>query len=363
MLRKIHAWPGLIAGALVAFMALTGAVLALQPVLAATSGVSGTGDLAALAAGVMANVENAQSVMRLASGELVAYAQSTTGPVAYVVDATGNVLGAYQPSAFFQFFTELHRAFLAGDSGRIMAGLSAVALAVLSLGGIFLLAQRLGGWRRFFAGAKGTLSQRLHVELSRIGVIVLIVLSATGLWMTLSYFGLVGAAESGFSFPPESAGTMLMAASDMPALQAVALSDFRELVFPASGDLFDVFTLTTAAGAGYVDQATGTLLSFTPNSAWDNFYQLVYTLHTGQGLWWYALLIGLLALSAPVLFVTGSSSGWCVSVNRCASGAMHGRAKPIRSSSSGPKAIRPGASRGPFMPSSPPPDTTSMPRR
>ena len=181
MLRTLHAWPGLIAGALVAFMALTGAVLALQPVLGAVTAASGTGDLATLAAGVMANVENAQSVVRLASGELIAYAASAAGPAAYVVDATGNVLGAYQPSAFFQFFTELHRAFLAGDSGRMVAGLSAAALAVLSLGGIFLLAQRLGGWRKLFSGAKGTLSQRLHVELSRIGVIVLSVLSLTGL--------------------------------------------------------------------------------------------------------------------------------------------------------------------------------------
>ena len=307
MLRKIHAWPGLIAGALVAFMALTGTILALEPVLAAATakGMSGSGDLATLAAGVSANIDNVQRIVRLASGDLVAYALSSAGPVAMLVDAAGTVIAPYEPSAFFQVVTELHRAFLAGDNGRMLAGLSAAVLGVLSLGGVFLLAKRLGGWRKFFSGAKGTLSQRIHVELARIGVIVLTVLSVTGLWMTLSFFGIVGAAETGFSFPPESAGTAIMATGDMPALKAIALADLRELVFPASGDLYDVFSVTTASGSGFVDQASGTLLSFAPNSGWERFYQLVYTLHTGQGLGWYAALIGLGALTIPVLFVTG----------------------------------------------------------
>ncbi len=307
MLRRIHAWPALVAGALVTFMALTGAILALEPVLnaATIAAGSGSGDLATLAAGVAAHIDNIQRIMRFASGELVAYSLSAAGPAATIVDTAGNSLGAYAPSAFFQFVTELHRAFLIGDSGRLLAGVAAATLVVLSGGGVFLLVKRLGGWKKFFAGARGTLSQRLHVELSRIGVFLLLVLSVTGLWMALSYFGLVGATDIGFSFPPQSAGTAIMATADMPALKDTALADFRELTFPAVGDAYDVFTVTTASGNGYVDQATGTWLSFTPNSVWENFYQLVYMLHTGQGVWWYALLIGLGALSVPVLFVTG----------------------------------------------------------
>ena len=309
MLRKLHAWPALIAGALVAFMALTGAILSLEPVVnAATapqSGATATSSLADLAAGAAANIGSVQRIVRHASGEMIAYHMGANGPAADVVNASGQSLGAYQPSAFFQFFTELHRAFLSGDTGRIFAGSAAAALIVLSVGGIFLLAKRLGGWSKFFTAAKGTLSQRLHVELSRIGVIILTVLSVTGLWMTLSFFGLIGASDAGFSFPPQSSGTTVMATAQMPALQSVSLADFRELVFPAAGDPTDVFTLTTASGSGYVDQTTGTLLSFAANSPWQSFYQLVYTLHTGQGVWWYALLLGAGALTIPVLFVTG----------------------------------------------------------
>ncbi len=308
MLRKLHAWPALIAGALVAFMALTGAILSLEPVFGAAtaqSGATDTSSLADLAAGVAADIEGVQRIVRLASGKIVAYHMSANGPAADLVDASGQSLGAYQPSAFFQFFTELHRAFLLGDAGRVLAGVAAAALVVVSVGGVFLLARRLGGWRKFFSGARGTLNQRLHVELSRIGVMILTVLSVTGLWMTLSYFGLVGASDTGFSFPPQSSGTTIMATADMPALQGVSLNSFRELVFPVAGDPADVFTLTTASGSGSIDQTTGTMLAFTPNTLWQDFYQLIYTLHTGQGVWWYALLLGAGALTIPVLFVTG----------------------------------------------------------
>ncbi len=308
MLRKLHAWPALIAGFLVAFMALTGAVLSVQPLfnaISASAAGGGSGTLAGLASGTAANIKGVQSIVRQASGQMIANYMGSNGPGTAVVSASGQNLGAYRPSGFFTFFTELHRAFLNGDAGRIFAAIAAATLVVLSVGGIFLLVKRLGGWRKFFAGARGTLSQRLHVELSRIGVLLLIVLSVTGLWMSLTYFGLVGASNEGFAFPPQSSGTKVMATADMPALRKIPLADFRELTFPASGDPTDVFTVTTASGTGYVDQTTGTFLSFTPNTAWQNFYQLVYTLHTGKGIWWYALLLGAGALTIPLLFVTG----------------------------------------------------------
>ncbi len=309
MLRKLHAWPALAAGLLVVFMALTGAVLSLQPVFASFSapanGVAASSDLATLAAGVASHIAGVEHLVRRANGELIAYSMGASGPAADIVDAVGNSLGAYRPSAFFQFVTDLHRAFLGGDAGRMVAALAAATLIVLSLGGVVLLVKRLGGWRRLFAPAKGTLSQRFHVELSRIGALLLTVLSATGLWMALTYFGVVGAADTGFSFPPQSNGSTIMATADMPALAGVALNDLRELVFPVAGDAGDVFTVITASGSGYVDQTNGQWLDFTPNTVWENVYQLVYTLHTGQGVWWYALLLGAGALSVPALFVTG----------------------------------------------------------
>ena len=309
MLRKLHAVPALVAGLIVVFMSVTGAILSQEPVLQALgtppAAVAGAQNVAALAASAVQHVDGVERIVRRASGTLIALGQTDAGPTASVIDTAGQVVAPYEPSAFFSFMTELHRALLSGDTGRVFAAVAAAALAVLSVGGVFLLVKRLGGWRKLFVTAKGSLSQRLHVELSRLGVLVLTVLSVSGLYLALNYFGLVGASEDGFVFPPQSTGTAAMAVADMSALAGVPLSDLRELVFPAAGDVADVFSVTTAAGSGYIDQTTGAWLDFTANSAWDNIYQLAYTLHTGAGVWWYALLLGLGSLTVPVLFGTG----------------------------------------------------------
>jgi len=96
----------------------------------------------------------------------------------------------------------------------------------------------------------------------------------------------------------------------LQALAAVPLSDLRELLFPAAGDASDVFTLTTATGVSYVDQATGEILLSTPNSVWAQVYELVYMLHTGQGMPAWALVLGLGALAVPVLGGTGIIIWW-----------------------------------------------------
>ncbi len=60
-----------------------------------------------------------------------------------------------------------------------------------------------------------------------------------------------------------------------------------------------MFTLTTNQGIGSVDQASGELIDFTPNSPMQTLYEAIYTLHTGQGHWWLAMLLGMASLAVP----------------------------------------------------------------
>ena len=161
MLRKFHTYPALISAVLIVFMAITGLVLSFEPLVAhfstpASASATAPANVASLAAGVADNIANVQRIVRKPSGEIIAYSFGADGPVASYVDpATGANLGTYSPSAFFQFFTELHRSLFLGDNGRILTGLAALAMAILSVGGIFLTARRMGGFRHFFAKAKG----------------------------------------------------------------------------------------------------------------------------------------------------------------------------------------------------------------
>lgn len=313
-MRNFHALAGLGAALLVLFMAVTGFVLSLQPLAdAATTRSSADATSVADVAGLVSqNMSGVERLVRSASGQLVAYGIIDGANSAVVIDPqTGAATGAYEPSAFFTFVTDLHRSFLLGDLGHGAAGVSAVAILVLSLSGVLLLVTKMGGWRKLLGSSRGTGSQRLHTDLARIGVVALVLTSMTGAYMSAVNFELLPeTADEVFSLPPASAGETIAPLGSLAALAAVPLSDLRELSFPAAGDATDVFAVTTTAGHGFVDQGTGELLSFTPNDAWQQVYEFVYLLHTGQGAPMIALVVGLAALTVPLLALTGTIIWW-----------------------------------------------------
>jgi len=59
-----------------------------------------------------------------------------------------------------------------------------------------------------------------------------------------------------------------------------------------------------------VDPVSGTLLSYQAHDSMHNLYQLIYQLHTGEGLWWLGLILGVCALSVPLMSVTGILLWW-----------------------------------------------------
>jgi sulfite reductase (NADPH) flavoprotein alpha-component len=313
-MRRFHSFAGLAGALLVIFMAATGFVLSLQPIADAVTTIPATSGLsvATVADRVAQDLPGVERLVRSASGQLVAYTLEDGVRSAVVVDPdSGAAVGAYEPSAFFSFTTDLHRSFLLGSFGHGMAGFSALAILALAVSGMLLLVAKMGGWRKLLASSRGTGSQRLHTDLARIGVVVLLLTSLTGAYMSAVNFELLpeSAAEI-FSFAPASAGEGAAPIASLPALTAITLSDLRELSFPAVGDASDVFTVTTSAGQGYVDQGTGAMLAFTPNSVWQQAYEFVYLLHTGQGAPVIALLVGLGALAVPLLAVTGTIIWW-----------------------------------------------------
>lgn len=313
-MRSFHSFAGLAGALLVIFMATTGFVLSLQPLADAVTTLPASGDLrvATLAERVQQDLPGAERLVRSASGQIVAYAMEDGVYRAVVIDpATGAATSAYEPSAFFTFITDLHRSFLLGSFGHGVAGVSAVAILALSVSGLLLLVAKMGGWRKLLAGSRGTSSQRLHTDLARIGVVVLLLTSMTGAYMSAVNFELVPeSAAQTFSLPPASTGDTIAPIGSLDALAAIPLADLRELNFPAAGDAADVFTISTSAGQGYVDQGTGAMLSFTPNDAWQQAYEFVYLLHTGQGAPMLALLVGLAALTVPLLALTGTIIWW-----------------------------------------------------
>ena len=309
MIRVLHRWPGLLALALVTVLALSGAALSVFPAaehLSAPQVVAGQ-SVADLAARVAAVHPGLEEIRRSPSGTITAWWFDGGTPGSAMIDpATGADVGSADPNGVERWLTNLHRSLFLDDAGRLVMAAGAAAMLVLALSGAALVARRTGGWRRWFARLRGPLAGRLHVELARVAVLGLALSAATALWMTASTFDLLPDGAARPADPAAVSGQMTFPLDQMAALQDVPVSALRKLSFPFAGDAQDVFTLSTDAGIGLIDQGTGELLSWTDLTPWQQVSETIYMLHTGQGAAVLGLVLGLITLSVPVMGVTGA---------------------------------------------------------
>lgn len=314
MLRRLHGWPGLIASGIIVVIAITGAVLSVSPLLGRLSASAppvGRTTVAEVAARAAAQYEEVDKIVRKPSGILiVSYFDGGRAGADIVDPGTGDVISASAPSGFNTFVTNLHRSLFLGEAGRVLAGLSALCLAIVSASGFALLVRRLGGVRGLFRAIRGSGLQRWHAELGRLVSLGLLISSLTGGYLTLTTFEVISdgsdpsiAAQSGMGGPRLPVGVI-------GGLQAVDLSDLRELAFPYAADLSDTYRLTTGQGVSLIDASTGEVISSAPFSFARVAYEFVTMLHTGEGAWFLALLLGLCALVVPAFVVTGSLIWW-----------------------------------------------------
>jgi len=315
MLRQSHSLPGLIAALLVMLLAISGAILSINPALErlhSTSTPAGQLNVGQLAGRVANHFPGVEQIQRTASGTVIVYYNQNGQAGAEKVDPmTGQGLAPYEPSAFSRWVKELHRSMFLGTPGHGVSGVGALFMLVLSVSGALLLARRLGGWRNLLRPLRGTFSQRWHAEVGRLALLGLLLSALSGLYMSATTFGFIAdGSQSEPAFPAHVSNGPALPVANLQALQATDLNDLRELVYPSPNNAQDVFSLRTAQGDGYVDQASGALLSYQAHDSMHNLYELIYQLHTGEGLWWLGLPLGLCALCVPLMSVTGIVLWW-----------------------------------------------------
>lgn len=315
MLRQFHSLPGLIAALLVMLLAISGAILSVDPALErlhSTYPPAGQLNVGQLAGRVANQFPGVEQIQRTASGTVIVYYNQNGQAGAQKVDPlTGEGLVAYEPSAFSRWVKDLHRSLFLGTPGHGVSGVGALLMLMLSVSGALLLARRLGGWRNLLRPLRGTFSQRWHAEVGRLALLGLLLSALSGLYMSATTFGFIAdGSQSEPVFPTHVSAGPALSVANLQALQATDLNDLRELVFPSPGNPRDVFSLRTTQGDGYVDQASGALLSYQAHDSMHNLYELIYQLHTGEGLWWLGLPLGLCALCVPLMSVTGIVLWW-----------------------------------------------------
>ena len=172
MLRQLHSLLGLIAALLLMVLAVSGAILSLDPTLDrldATVPADGQISVATLAGRVAQHYPGAEQIKRTPSGSILVY-YDRDGQVGIdrIDPLTGQGIAPYAPSAFSRWMKNLHRSFLLDTPGRAVAGVLALIMLVLSVSGAVLLVKRVGGWRQLAGPLRGTPVQRWHAQVGRI---------------------------------------------------------------------------------------------------------------------------------------------------------------------------------------------------
>ena len=313
MVRRLHSLPGLIFGLILLVLASTGAILALAPILdrvqapAATS--QSVADVAALA------VEENPGLTKLhrsPNGVISAFVKAKLFFQTVTIDpVTGKARGPAGAGGFLDWVKELHRSFFLDQTGHGIAGVSAGVMLVMAFSGLVLLAAALGGWRRMGQRVRATGARGWHAKVARVAVVGLFASALTGGYMSLVTFGFINDGSMvEAAFPDTVATGSALPVDQLAALQAVPLTDLRDLTFPAAGDPTDAFLLQTSTGEGYVDQVSGQMVNWTVYGTARQVWEMMYKLHTGQGLWMVGLVLGLSALSVPLLSATGTAIWW-----------------------------------------------------
>lgn len=308
MIRVLHRWLGLAGLLLVTLLAASGAALSVFPVVEhlvspqAEAALS-VGDLAAR---VQAQYPGVEQIRRAPSGRITAWWFADGQPGAAVIDpATGQGVASADANVTERWLVNLHRQLFTGDTGRLVMATGAGIMLVLCVSGAVLIARRMGGWRHWFGRTRGGLAARLHVEAGRIATIGLLLSSLTALWMTASTFGLLPDEARMPVFPATTSGQTGVAPDRIAVLAGLPVANLRDLSFPDPVDPTDAFTLKTTQGAGYLDQGTGEMLAWADAPIWARASDVMTMLHTGRGAATLGLVLGLMALSVPVMAVSG----------------------------------------------------------
>ena len=298
MMRRLHAIFGLIGAIALAALAVTGALLAVEPITErigpARAASGATVSVAATAQTAAARYPGIKKLSRSPGGTLVVH-RRTRRPVSklQIEPRTAAPLGPADRGQVMQWAAEFHRSFLLGDFGRAAAGVCAALMLVLGASGLSMLAARMGGWHRLLRPTRGAPLQRLHTEVARIASAGLLLSAATACYLSLASFGF---APDNTSAQIESETTSISARrapiGTLQALKEIDINDLRELTFPRREAADDVYEITTSSGVGRIDPATGKLLAFAPHGTGSRVYEVIYMLHTGQGMWPIAIVLG-----------------------------------------------------------------------
>ncbi len=214
----------------------------------------------------------------------------------YIHPKTGKKIGDVEEKArVFKFATSLHRSLFLKSIGRFFVGLVSFLLFLITITGIALILKRQGGFKKFFHKiTRENFYQYFHVVFGRAFLIPLIIITLTGVYLSLEKFNLLPKHKISHQINfDELKSKPQQNILDFSIFRQTKLSELKKIEFPFSPDVEDYFLLQLHNKEITVNQLTGEILSEVhyPFSKITAYYSLL--LHTGQGSIFWAVILAL----------------------------------------------------------------------
>ncbi|XMO85815.1 PepSY domain-containing protein [Algibacter sp. AS12] len=227
----------------------------------------------------------------------------------FTAKKTGDII---EKAPIFNFATNLHRSLFLKSTGRAIVGIVSFLLFLMAVTGIILIVKRQGSIKAFFAKTiKEDFNQYYHVILGKYTLIPIIIITITGVFLSLERFSLLPETKNNH-IPTETTTPTLSKITDSNIFNNLTLGDIKRIEFPFSDDIEDYYILKLHDKELHVNQYNGKIVS----EKSDGFIALATSwslfLHTGQGsiLWSVVLLL----TSISILFFV--ISGFSMTLNR-----------------------------------------------
>ncbi|APZ48201.1 FAD-binding oxidoreductase [Polaribacter reichenbachii] len=214
----------------------------------------------------------------------------------YINPKTGEKVGdIIEKAPIFEFATNLHRSLFLKSTGRFLIGFVSFLLLLIAISGVVLIAKRQGGFLKIFSKiVKEDFNQYYHIILGRYFLIPIIIITITGVYLSLEKFSLLpkdkNIHQQNLAFNNEASK---LKTTDFDFFQKTKLADVTSLEFPFSSDEEDYFYVKTVDNELAIHQFNGQIVSNKKQSltSLGSYYSLI--LHTGQGsiLWSIVLLL------------------------------------------------------------------------
>lgn len=219
----------------------------------------------------------------------------------YVNPQTGEKVGELaQESSVFQFARSLHRSLFLKTTGRFFVGLTSFLLFLISASGLILLLKRQQGFRKLFSKViKENFFQYGHVYLGRLFLIPIIIISLSGVYLSLFQFNILTHPVFAAEIDTDTiSATPKREISEFPIFKNTPVSELKSIEFPFSAELSDYYVLQLNEGSLAVNQFTGAILDESLHPVSEKVFHYTYNLHTGEGnlIWAFVLLLSCVSL-------------------------------------------------------------------